>query len=74
MNQVLGRAFFRPETGRDMAGSAMIYRYDTLEEAWARLKSDTYWKNGVWDKEKCQILELAGMEGDDRLALVVQSS
>lgn len=53
-----------------MAGSVMIYRYNTIEECWARIKGDAYWTNGVWDPERVVVKEIIGAEGDDLLKLV----
>ncbi|WRT64441.1 uncharacterized protein IL334_001373 [Kwoniella shivajii] len=50
-------------------GSTMIYRYATLEEAWKRLKSDPYWVQGVWDKGKVTINELAYGPSDETLKM-----
>lgn len=34
-------------------GSVMLIRAESLDKAWERIKSDVYWKEGVWDTEKC---------------------
>lgn len=47
-----------PEGTPRIAGSFMIYKLDTLDECWARLKADVYWTAGVWDKERMQVEEL----------------
>ncbi|GFZ48085.1 hypothetical protein JCM24511_05833 [Saitozyma sp. JCM 24511] len=49
-----------PEGTPNIAGSFMIYRFDTIEECWARLKADVYWTAGVWDKERMEVEELIG--------------
>lgn len=63
---VFGRAYIDPDT-RDMAGSTLLYRYPSIEEAWRRIKADPYWTSGVWDQGKVEVKELPGMEGDDHL-------
>lgn len=50
-----------------MAGSVMIYRYPTIEEAWARIKADKYWTGGVWDKEKVDVREIIGAPVDETI-------
>lgn len=54
-----------------MAGSCMIYRYPSLEAAWARIKEDAYWTGGVWDKDKVVVKEIIGADGDDVVKLVI---
>jgi uncharacterized protein YciI len=49
-----------PEGRPNIAGSFMIYQFDTLEQCWDRLKADVYWKAGVWDKERMVVEELIG--------------
>jgi uncharacterized protein YciI len=49
-----------PEGTPNIAGSFMIYRFDSIEECWARLKADVYWTAGVWDKERMEVEELIG--------------
>lgn len=41
-----------------MAGSVMMLRYDTLEEAWERVKWDVYWTAGVWDHDRLVLEQL----------------
>lgn len=48
-----------------MAGSLMLLRFPSLEDAWNRIKSDIYWTAGVWDKEKSTVKELLNAPGDD---------
>lgn len=70
-NQVVTGSPFLPRPGtsqRDtpvqdkpnIAGSYMIYQYDTLEQCLERLKADVYYTAGVWDKERMQVEELLG--------------
>ena len=47
-----------PEGTANMRGSFMIYVYPDIDQCWARLKDDVYWKNGVWDKERSEIWPL----------------
>lgn len=35
----------------------MIFRMNTIEEVWARIKDDAYWTQGIWDKEKGDVKE-----------------
>lgn len=41
-----------PEGVEPMAGSVLLLRYDSLEEAWARVRADVYWTAGVWDHDR----------------------
>ncbi|RSH77473.1 uncharacterized protein EHS24_003445 [Apiotrichum porosum] len=78
-NSVFGRAFLSNEVSthtagsphadqpKGMAGSVMIYRYPTLEDAWARIKADKYWTGGVWDKEKVTVEEIIGNPIDETI-------
>lgn len=43
----------------NLAGSFMIYQFETREECVARLQADVYWTAGVWDKERMEVEELA---------------
>lgn len=36
----------------------MVYKMDTLEQVWTRLKEDVYWRAGIWDKERIIVEEL----------------
>jgi len=47
---VLGGAIL--DQDGNMAGSGMVLRADSEEEAWKVIKNDEYWKNNVWEKEK----------------------
>lgn len=40
-----------------MAGSLMIFRSESLAEAWKMIKTDVYWTEGVWDQEKVSVNE-----------------
>ena len=40
-----------------MAGSVLVFRATSLDEAWKRVKDDVYWTEGVWDAEKCVVEE-----------------
>ncbi|WWC65045.1 uncharacterized protein I303_107659 [Kwoniella dejecticola CBS 10117] len=42
----------------NLAGSFMVYQMNSLEEVWARLKEDVYWRKDVWDKERLIVEEL----------------
>ncbi|RSH84086.1 hypothetical protein EHS25_005331 [Saitozyma podzolica] len=53
-----------------MAGSGMIYRFKTLDDAWKRIKADPYWTEGVWDKEKMTIVELMEGPNDETMQVV----
>ena len=50
-----------------MDGSVMIYRYPTIEDAWARIKADKYWTGGVWDKERVVVKEIIGAPVDETI-------
>jgi len=41
----------------NMAGSTMIFRAESLDSAWERIKTDVYWTEGVWDREGCVLRE-----------------
>jgi hypothetical protein len=41
-----------------IAGSFMVYTFDSLEECWKRIKSDIYYTSGVWDKENLRVEQL----------------
>ena len=49
-----------PEGTPNLVGSFLIYKSDTEEQAWERLKSDAYWTGDVWDKEKLTVYQLPG--------------
>ncbi|BEI82497.1 hypothetical protein CcaverHIS002_0303650 [Cutaneotrichosporon cavernicola] len=77
---VFGRAFLddsvaTKEAGKPadqlpgMAGSVMILRFPTIDEAWARIKADKYWTAGVWDKEKVVVREIIGAPVDDTIKI-----
>lgn len=40
-----------------MAGSLMLMHYPDLASMWDRIKSDVYWTEGVWDREKTVVHE-----------------
>ncbi|KAK8850517.1 hypothetical protein IAR55_004435 [Kwoniella newhampshirensis] len=44
----------------NIAGSFMVYKMDTLDQVWDRLKEDVYWRADIWDKEKIIVDELIG--------------
>lgn len=79
---VFGRAFLSDEVSttspgetnadqlKGMAGSVMLLRFPTKEQAWDRIKADKYWTAGVWDKEKTQVNELiAGGAVDETIKI-----
>ncbi len=37
----------------------MVYKFDSLEACWERIKADIYWSADIWDKEKLFVRELA---------------
>ncbi|WVQ70676.1 hypothetical protein IAR50_000198 [Cryptococcus sp. DSM 104548] len=47
-----------PEGTPNIAGSFMVYKMDTLEQVWDRLKEDVYWRAGVWDQKRVFVEEL----------------
>ncbi|EIW69896.1 hypothetical protein M231_00930 [Tremella mesenterica] len=47
-----------PEGVPRIAGSLMVYIFPTLEDCWARVKEDVYWKHDIWDKSKIIVEEL----------------
>ncbi|WVO20512.1 hypothetical protein I312_101093 [Cryptococcus bacillisporus CA1280] len=47
-----------PEGTPNIAGSFMVYKMDTLEQVWTRLKEDVYWRADIWDKERIIVEEL----------------
>ncbi|WVR06691.1 hypothetical protein IAU60_003723 [Kwoniella sp. DSM 27419] len=49
-----------------MAGSVMFFRLPDLDAAWARVKEDVYWTEGVWDREACRVEEFLRMPEDDQ--------
>ncbi|WWD20699.1 hypothetical protein CI109_105175 [Kwoniella shandongensis] len=49
-----------PEGQLNIAGSFMVYKLDTLEQVWDRIKEDVYWRKDIWDKEKIIVDELIG--------------
>lgn len=48
----------------------MIYRFPTIEEAWARLRKDIYYSQGVWDPERCSIIQLGDAPNNETLVVV----
>lgn len=58
------------QIGAGTLGSTMLYRFPTIEEAWERIKSDPYWVQGVWDKERVTVNELTYLPTDETLKLV----
>lgn len=46
-----------PAGAKPIAGSLMIFRMNTIEEVWTRIKDDVYWTQGIWDKEKVDVKE-----------------
>lgn len=58
------------QIGSGTLGSTMLYRFPTIEEAWERIKSDPYWVQGVWDKERVTVNELTYLPTDETLKLV----
>ena len=69
LNEAIGEPFLpRPGSSQrenpptdgtpNFAGAYMIFVYDTLEEAWDRLKKDAYWTAWVWDKDRIIVEEL----------------
>jgi uncharacterized protein YciI len=40
-----------------MAGSLMIVRAKSLDEAWERVRSDVYYTEGVWDRGRVVVEE-----------------
>lgn len=58
------------QIGSGTLGSTMLYRFPTIEEAWERIKSDPYWVQGVWDKDRVTVNELAYLPTDGTLKLV----
>jgi uncharacterized protein YciI len=63
-------SFPSDEANPGMAGSGMIYRFKTLDDAWKRIKADPYWTEGVWDKEKMTIVELMEGPNDETMQVV----
>lgn len=57
------------ELNPGIKGSVMIYRFPTIEAAWARLKADVYWMDNVWDKEKVTVHEFAEGPTDDTMRI-----
>ena len=47
-----------PDGAPNLCGSFMIYNMASIEDVWARIKSDAYWENNVWDKEKMAVWPL----------------
>lgn len=39
-------------------GSVMFYRFNNIDEAWARLQRDPFWIHGIWDHERITVTEL----------------
>ncbi|WOO77891.1 Aspercryptin biosynthesis cluster protein B [Vanrija pseudolonga] len=50
-------------------GSGLLYRFDTIEEAWERVKADVYWTGDVWDKDKVVVREMIGIPADATLKI-----
>ncbi|BEJ01839.1 hypothetical protein CcaverHIS631_0605210 [Cutaneotrichosporon cavernicola] len=48
-----------PPNVQPMAGSVMMLRYPSLEEAWERVKADVYWTAGVWDHDRTFVTHIA---------------
>lgn len=46
-----------PAGAKPIAGSLMIFRMNTIDEVWERIKDDVYWTEGIWDKEKGDVKE-----------------
>lgn len=78
---VFGRAFLSDDVAtkeagkpsedqlKGMAGSVMVLRFPTLDDAWARIKADKYWTGGVWDKEKVVVREIIGAPVDETIKI-----
>jgi hypothetical protein len=48
----------------------MLYRFPTIDQAWARIRGDPYWTEGVWDKDKVVIRELMEGPNDEELKVI----
>jgi len=46
-----------PEGIQPMAGSLLLFRAKSLDEAWVRIRDDVYWTEGVWERGKCVVEE-----------------
>jgi hypothetical protein len=46
-----------PPNTPPMAGSLMILRASSLDDAWERIRSDVYWTEGVWDRGQVKVEE-----------------
>ncbi|GMK57188.1 hypothetical protein CspeluHIS016_0400220 [Cutaneotrichosporon spelunceum] len=47
-----------PPNVQPMAGSVLMLRFPSLQEAWARVKADVYWTAGVWDHERAVVVQM----------------
>ncbi|KAG1745494.1 uncharacterized protein EDB91DRAFT_1019107, partial [Suillus paluster] len=43
---------------RKFMGSALIYEAESLEDVRRLVEADLYWTEGIWDKEKLDILPM----------------
>ncbi|KAK1925927.1 hypothetical protein DB88DRAFT_219488 [Papiliotrema laurentii] len=43
--------------GLEIDGSLMIFRAETVEKAWEKIKTDVYWTEGIWDQDKVVVRE-----------------
>lgn len=48
-----------PPNVQPMAGSVLLLRYDTLAQAWDRVREDVYWTAGVWDHAHTVVEQIA---------------
>ncbi|WWC88247.1 uncharacterized protein L201_003153 [Kwoniella dendrophila CBS 6074] len=55
-----------PSGVQAMNGSIMFMRYQSIIEMEDRIKSDIYYTDNVWDKEKIQIGEFIRLPEDDQ--------
>ncbi|TXT15900.1 hypothetical protein VHUM_00403 [Vanrija humicola] len=55
---------------KDLNGSVLLYRLDTIEEAWERVKADVYWTGDVWDKNAVVVRECIGVPADATLKMI----
>ena len=47
-----------PEGVPNIQGSFMVWVYPSIEQCWTRIKSDPYWKAGVWDQKRLEVWPL----------------
>jgi hypothetical protein len=47
-----------PPDQPNYAGSFMVLVFEDVEQVWARLQEDVYWKNDIWDKDRIIVEEL----------------